>query len=346
MTHYLQYLSSVAQAGPDQTLVEITAHFLEKEFHCENFAIISHRHHPNPFALAYQSEMSFPFEDWRDWIQAQTNLEPTLFGQKLNRYYYYIVPKDETAFYIFLSGRRLMPEGEEILQIWQLLNKIHHKSSRRQATYNRLEFANLGSNLIHDVNSLMHLAAMTSTSENFKKRLSYQEKVNEDLLFYLREEDVINEKLPVTDLLSASLQMLELTGEQFPLTIYPPVTDIEVDAELFSRAFTEIVKNAITAVEGDLKRIAISAGLKRASSPWQKHDWLELSIADQGRGIPDDYFALVRAPYFTTQKQSGHSGFGLALANKIIQAHNGVLDIQSVEGSGTQVTVYLPLQRI
>jgi signal transduction histidine kinase len=62
-----------------------------------------------------------------------------------------------------------------------------------------------------------------------------------------------------------------------------------------------------------------------------------LSITDTGHGIPQDQFDKILAPFFTTKKQG--TGLGLSICMRLVKANDGVMEIESVEGRGTVVTL-------
>jgi len=68
---------------------------------------------------------------------------------------------------------------------------------------------------------------------------------------------------------------------------------------------------------------------------------VELVIADDGPGIPDDITDRVFNPFFTTKPQG--SGLGLAIVRKIVDAHDGRIDVTTGAGLGTSFTVALPV---
>lgn len=72
--------------------------------------------------------------------------------------------------------------------------------------------------------------------------------------------------------------------------------------------------------------------------------YLKIEIADTGVGIQEKYLNKVFDPYFTYNKPFG-TGLGLTLAKKIVESHNGFIEIISKEGVGTTVSVYLPLSQ-
>lgn len=69
--------------------------------------------------------------------------------------------------------------------------------------------------------------------------------------------------------------------------------------------------------------------------------WLQLSIKDNGIGIPKENFKMVFDPFFTT-KQEG-TGLGLSIVCKILEHHNALIDIKSKQGRGASVHIKFPL---
>jgi signal transduction histidine kinase len=69
--------------------------------------------------------------------------------------------------------------------------------------------------------------------------------------------------------------------------------------------------------------------------------WGELTVRDTGEGIPHDVVPQIFDPYFTTRQ--GGSGLGLAIAHRIVEGHNGTIDVESKAGLGTTMVVRLPL---
>ncbi|MBN2465524.1 hypothetical protein JXD38_07875 [candidate division WOR-3 bacterium] len=69
--------------------------------------------------------------------------------------------------------------------------------------------------------------------------------------------------------------------------------------------------------------------------------YVRIEVEDAGAGIPEKYLDKVFDPYFTYGKPDG-TGLGLALAKKIVEDHKGRMEIESVEGKRTTVTIVLP----
>ncbi|MDP8206706.1 MAG: ATP-binding protein [Candidatus Electryonea clarkiae] len=70
---------------------------------------------------------------------------------------------------------------------------------------------------------------------------------------------------------------------------------------------------------------------------------ISVTITDQGDGIPDKFADKIFDPGFTTKNKGTGTGLGLAICYRIIQRHNGRIEVQTEEGNGASFTVYLPL---
>ena len=127
-----------------------------------------------------------------------------------------------------------------------------------------------------------------------------------------------------------------LHQKHFPLT---------GDMDLLSEAVREILNNAVHAAADDHPRLEISTDIMRSDSPFITIQWLKIIIRDYGKGIIPDFLPYVKKPFFTTEKYLGHSGFGLSIAEKILHAHGGFLEISSVKGQFTDVAFFLPVKQ-
>jgi signal transduction histidine kinase len=67
---------------------------------------------------------------------------------------------------------------------------------------------------------------------------------------------------------------------------------------------------------------------------------VEIRVADQGVGIPAENLDKIFRLYFTTK--AGGSGIGLAMVYRIVQMHDGQVDVESTTGKGTTVVLTLP----
>lgn len=71
-------------------------------------------------------------------------------------------------------------------------------------------------------------------------------------------------------------------------------------------------------------------------------DYLQVKVADTGQGIPPEDLPRLFEPFYTTKGKHG-TGLGLAVIWRIIDNHNGTIDVQSEPGRGTTFVIHLPL---
>jgi PAS domain S-box-containing protein len=76
----------------------------------------------------------------------------------------------------------------------------------------------------------------------------------------------------------------------------------------------------------------------------RKHDdRVEISVTDNGDGIPADAREVVFEPFFSSKRASGGTGLGLAITRRIVADHGGEIRIEDPETRGTRFVVELPL---
>jgi signal transduction histidine kinase len=109
----------------------------------------------------------------------------------------------------------------------------------------------------------------------------------------------------------------------------PPVT---ADAELLAQASGNLVSNGVQAMSGGGTLVVASRRLAPGG--------VEIRVSDQGMGIPPENLEKIFRLYFTTKP--GGSGIGLAMVYRIVQMHDGRIDVESTVGKGTTVKLTLP----
>ena len=114
----------------------------------------------------------------------------------------------------------------------------------------------------------------------------------------------------------------------------PALPEIPADRGRIRQALLNIVINAVQAISGAGEiRIRTSAEI----------GCVRLCVQDSGCGIPEALRERVFDPFFST-KPSG-TGLGMAIARRIVEGHQGRIEIDSVEGRGSAVTLVLPIAR-
>ncbi|HEY7141500.1 MAG TPA: ATP-binding protein [Methylomirabilota bacterium] len=108
---------------------------------------------------------------------------------------------------------------------------------------------------------------------------------------------------------------------------------VTADSGLIAQASANLVSNAIQAMPGGGTLVVAS----RRAAP----GGVEIRVADQGVGIPPENLEKIFRLYYTTK--AGGSGIGLAMVYRIVQMHDGRVDVESTVGKGTTVTLTLPV---
>jgi nitrogen fixation/metabolism regulation signal transduction histidine kinase len=142
------------------------------------------------------------------------------------------------------------------------------------------------------------------------------------------------------------ITLLRNNDAQLPIRYIGPDSGVNViaDAEQITQVFTNIVRNAIQAMEGQgsgdiiivLKQVPEKQKLIKKLS--EGSQWVEISISDNGPGIPEEIRSKVFVPNFTT-KNTG-AGLGLAISKNIVEGSGGKISFQTSE-KGTTFFVYL-----
>jgi signal transduction histidine kinase len=143
--------------------------------------------------------------------------------------------------------------------------------------------------------------------------------------------------------LKASCSILEVVKESLaalPLGSFPDIdVHIEIpedigpypmDANLMKQALSNLIMNAIDA-SGEKGAVQIRA--------FPRGRCLCIEVRDWGRGIPEDQRHRIFMPFFTT-KASG-TGLGLSIAHRIIEQHNGTINVLSTPGKGATFQIIL-----
>lgn len=118
------------------------------------------------------------------------------------------------------------------------------------------------------------------------------------------------------------------------LSVHLPDQDVtlSIDRPHMTRALVNLVNNAIEA-SGEADVVDIKAKVEK--------DNLVIRIRDNGAGMDKETLKNIFIPFYT--KKSSGTGLGMAIAKKVVEGHNGEIDIKSWEGMGTEVILKLPL---
>jgi PAS domain S-box-containing protein len=125
---------------------------------------------------------------------------------------------------------------------------------------------------------------------------------------------------------------LEQHKVKLKLELRADVPDMPLDANQMKQAFYNLIRNSCQAMP--------DGGRLTVMSTYNDHQVI-ISFQDVGKGISRANMGNLFQPFFTTRKTG--TGLGLLIVRRILREHGGEIDIESREGQGTKVTLFLPL---
>ena len=147
-------------------------------------------------------------------------------------------------------------------------------------------------------------------------------------------------KVILNDLLHGAVNSLTAAAQQHNITIHPvSATDtiiVNADPDRLLQAVDNVIGNAIShAGDGCEIWVSVNTG-----------DRIAIVIKDSGKGIKAEHLQYVCDPFYRADAArtpgDKHSGLGLSIAKRLIEAHGGELNIESRDNAGTTVSMYLP----
>ena len=158
-----------------------------------------------------------------------------------------------------------------------------------------------------------------------------------DFLKYSRPTKLELEDLDIRAEAEDALRLVEGRAEESGIETKivqdGPLPKVLGDRESLRSVFTNLVINAVEAIDGEGGSVAIKLSNADANS-------VKVEIVDSGVGIAAQDISKVFEPYFST-KDTG-TGLGLAIVKKAVDDHGGTISVASKEGSGTTFTIILP----
>lgn len=129
------------------------------------------------------------------------------------------------------------------------------------------------------------------------------------------------------------------SGVEFHVKLADDLPEIEVDPIRMRQVLHNLIKNAQEAVEMDRSvAIQIDAHPLVESEPYA----IEISVRDNGSGIPAEQIERIFDPYMTTKTKG--TGLGLAIVKKIIEEHGGAIWVDAAYRDGAGFVIRLPLK--
>ena len=214
----------------------------------------------------------------------------------------------------------------------------------------------LAGGLAHDFNNLLfvtlgnlQLMAMNETVANDEKLSKFVSRsmsavergaeITKSLLAVARSQPLEESAVTLSDLVKGLLQLMRQAlgaGRQVEVDIPDPNVQLMVDAGRLSSCILNLTFNSRDAM-------GPTGTLKISARQVPETQTLELSVADDGKGMPADVVARAFEPFFTTKRAGSGTGLGLATVYAFAKQSGGTAYLESRLGVGTTVTLSLPI---
>src|SRR5580658_1047153 len=115
---------------------------------------------------------------------------------------------------------------------------------------------------------------------------------------------------------------------------------VPLDESLCEQAFLNLVQNAYEAMQDNNQSGTLLVEVHRAMK--NDREGVELRLADNGPGVPEELREEIFNPFVTTKKTG--VGLGLSIVSKIVDGHHGSIHVENAKGGGAVFTIFFPLE--
>ena len=161
-----------------------------------------------------------------------------------------------------------------------------------------------------------------------------------NLLSFTREHMPETTLVSLNDVIDQVLELrayeLKVSNIELKKNFGADLPQIHADPHQLQQVFLNLVINAEQAMTAAHGRGSLSITTKRVG------DTLQVVVADDGPGIPDELISQIFNPFFTTKDVGAGTGLGLSVCYGIVKEHGGQMRVESEQQKGTTFTVELP----
>jgi signal transduction histidine kinase/ActR/RegA family two-component response regulator len=288
--------------------------------------------------------------------------------QAMARQLYFGLPATLALFLVSLAAirqaRRQADTLEELQQ--EVQRRAFAEEALRQA--NKMEaIGRLTGGVAHDFNNLLqvmlgrlariHKACQQQTPPALRDIDAMQFAIDRAanlthrLLAFSRQQPLRTDVIDVNRLIAGMTELVRQTaGNEIVIdTIYASdIWSISIDANQLENAILNLTSNARDAMGGAGRITIRTENLAVERSRGSEHvdlppgDYVCISVADTGHGIPGDMIEKIFEPFFTTKPVGQGTGLGLSMVYGFLRQSGGTVGIVSEVGHGTIVRLYLP----
>jgi two-component system nitrogen regulation sensor histidine kinase GlnL len=171
-----------------------------------------------------------------------------------------------------------------------------------------------------------------------------------EVLEFVRPIRLQVERIVLADVVRDAISMAESHVARGAIEIVMRLPEdlppIQGDPHQLRQLFTNLVMNAFEAMGGTHGVLILAATVlppedEGGAAETHSAPMILVEVTDNGPGVPADLIDRIFSPFFTTKPQG--SGLGLAIVRKIVDAHDGRIDVAAMTGAGTRFRITLPV---
>lgn len=185
-------------------------------------------------------------------------------------------------------------------------------------------------------NAAENIEKVIRHADIIQQEVKKSDKIISELLDYSRLAEGKITRVNINNFLVSYVKTNFYTISGIVFNLDETVPDLFIDENQLAQVMSHLIVNSIESVackENTVWRIEIKTVLK-------DDNFLEISVSDNGCGIPEDIIEQVYNPFFTTKKD--HVGLGLSIVQTIVETYNGSICLESMPDRGTKVIVRFP----
>ena len=302
----------------------------------------------------------------REHERARENWRSTLAGESSGLTDYLVRRKDGSTIACLIRSAPIVQDGTVVGMRGVLVDDSERRQleERVQGSQRMEALGALAGSVAHDFNNLLtaiqgHVALLSINERRDEQRdalhaiegiIDQAARVTQRLLGLARARTAERQVIDLGPLVADTVEVFRRARPDHAIASTTP--DFALEAEASGDEIQQVVLNLLTNAcqatpPGGSVRVEVSRARLDTSdiqgSAARPGAFARITIADAGSGICPEHLPRIFEPFFTTKPRGQGTGLGLALAQRTVAAHAGLIQVESTLGSGTTFHVHVPL---
>jgi len=257
------------------------------------------------------------------------------------------------------STQTQLIQSEKMASLGELTAGIAHEIQNPLNFVNN--FSEVSSELLDEMNEeldkgeIEEAKAISSDIKQNLEKITHHGKradaIVKGMLQHSRSSSGVKEPTAINKLVDEYLRLayhgLRAKDKSFNATLVTNYDDNIGNINIISQDMSRVILNLITNsfyVVNEKKNSGIENYEPTVTITTQKvENSVEVSVKDNGSGIPENVLSKIFQPFFTTKPTGQGTGLGLSLSYEIVKAHGGELKVVTKEGEGSEFIIQLPI---